>query len=144
MKRWFRVVAVAIGVLAWGPAQAQAPGGRVSEVVVQGAQRIDPATVRSYMLIQPGDTVDADRLDRSLKALFATGLFADVTIRRHGDTLVVNVVENPIINRIAFEGNQRIKDEELSREVELRPRIVFTRTRSEEHTSELQSLMRIS
>src|SRR3546814_20065108 len=89
---WFRVVAVAIGVLAWGPAQAQAPGGRVSEVVVQGAQRIDPATVRSYMLIQPGDTVDADRLDRSLKALFATGLFADVTIRRHGDTLVVNVV----------------------------------------------------
>src|SRR3546814_4757435 len=139
MKRWFRVVAVAIGVLAWGPAQAQAPGGRVSEVVVQGAQRIDPATVRSYMLIQPGDTVDADRLDRSLKALFATGLFADVTIRRHGDTLVVNVVENPINHRIAFEVNHRIKTEDLSREVELRPRI-----RSEEHTSELQSLMRRS
>ena len=101
----------------------------VSEVIVEGAQRIDPATVRSYLLIQPGDRFDAERLDRSLKALFATGLFADVTMRRRGNALVVGVVENPIINRIAFEGNRRIDDEEFEREVQLRPRLVFTRTR---------------
>ena len=53
------------------------------------------------------------RSDRSLKSLFATGLFSDVTIRQVGETLVVHVVENPIINRVAFEGNQRIEDKTL-------------------------------
>lgn len=101
----------------------------VTDITVEGTQRIDPATVRSYLLVQPGDTFDPDRLDRSLKALFATGLFADVTLRREGDALVIRVVENPIINRIAFEGNKRIDDEELDREIQLRPRLVYTRTR---------------
>ncbi|SDG39015.1 Beta-barrel assembly machine subunit BamA [Thalassobaculum litoreum DSM 18839] len=101
----------------------------VTDVVVEGTQRIDPATVRSYMLVQPGDSFESDRLDRSLKALYATGLFADVNMRRDGGTLVINVVENPIINRIAFEGNKRVDDEELDREVQLRPRLVYSRTR---------------
>ena len=129
MKILVRVVAVAVALMMTGPAVAQTGAGRVSDVQVQGTQRIDPGTVQSYMLIQPGDLFDPDRLDRSLKALFATGLFADVTIRRQGNALVVNVVENPIINRISFEGNKRIDNEELAREVELRPRVVFTRTR---------------
>ncbi|GHD46761.1 outer membrane protein assembly factor BamA [Thalassobaculum fulvum] len=116
----------------------------MSEIEVQGTQRIDPGTVRSYMLIQPGDLFDADRLDRSLKALFATGLFADVTIRRQGDALVVSVVENPIINRIAFEGNKRIDDEELAREVELRPRVVFTRTRAQQDVQRIVEIYRRS
>jgi outer membrane protein insertion porin family len=101
----------------------------VDEVRVEGTQRIDPETVRSYLLIKSGDTADADRLDRSLKALFATGLFADVTLRQEGGALVVRVVENPIINRIAFEGNQRITDESLNAEVQLRPRVVYTRAK---------------
>ncbi len=125
------LVALMVGVaadVAVSTARAQA-SNVVSEIVVDGAQRIDPATVRSYLLIQPGDRFDPERLDRSLKALFATGLFADITMRRQGDILVIGVVENPIINRIAFEGNQRIEDEELEREVQLRPRLVFTRTR---------------
>src|SRR3546814_8078251 len=115
------------------------------------------------MRVNPGDPFDPVRLDDSLKNLFATGLFADVRLERDGDTLVVVVAENPIVNRIAFEGNDRIDDDTLAQEIELRPRVVFTRTkvqsdtqrileiyrrsgrfRSEEHTSELQSLMRIS
>jgi outer membrane protein insertion porin family len=63
----------------------------VREIVVEGTQRIEPDTVRSYLLVQPGDPFDADRIDRSLKSLFATGLFADVTITRRGDALVVAV-----------------------------------------------------
>lgn len=124
------MVALAL-LLAFAPTpQAQAQfQGTVTDIVVEGTQRIDPATVRSYLLVQPGDTFDADRLDRSLKALFATGLFADVAMRRDGDVLVINVVENPIINRIAFEGNKRIEDDELDREIQLRPRLVYTRTR---------------
>ncbi len=144
MKHWFKAVVVLVVLLLGGPAYAQSAGGRVSEIEVQGTQRIDPGTVRSYMLIQPGDLFDAGRLDRSLKALFATGLFADVTIRREGDALVVSVVENPIINRIAFEGNKRIDDEELSREVELRPRVVFTRTRAQQDVQRIVEIYRRS
>lgn len=153
VTRWMAAVtrvALLVGfvffaVAAWtSMAVAQTEAGRVSEVVVQGTQRIDPATVRSYMLIQAGDTFDGDRLDRSLKALFATGLFADVTIRRQRDALVVTVVENPIINRIAFEGNNRIEDDELSNEVQLRPRLVFTRTRVQQDVQRIAEVYRRS
>src|SRR5262249_42968127 len=85
-------------------------------------QRVEPETVRSYMQVQPGDPFDSDRVDQSLKSLFATGLFADVTLRREGNALIVRVVENPIINRIAFEGNHKLSDETLTQEVQLNPR----------------------
>src|SRR4051812_2683155 len=91
------------------PASAAA-GERIANVRIEGIQRIEPETVRSYLLLQPGDVWDPERIDRSLKALFATGLFADVKLTRQGNTLVVSVVENPIINRIAFEGNSKIAD----------------------------------
>ena len=101
----------------------------ITEIVVEGTQRIEPDTVRSYMRVKTGGTLLPSLINESLKALFATGLFADITIRREGTALIVRVVENPIINRIAFEGNKRIKDEVLESEVQLRPRIVYTRTR---------------
>ena len=101
----------------------------VNEIQVEGTQRIEPDTVRSYMALKPGDAFDTGKVNESLKALFATGLFADVTIRRQGQALVVQVVENPVINRIAFEGNKHLDDETLDAEVQLRPRIVFTRKR---------------
>jgi outer membrane protein insertion porin family len=101
-------------------------GGTIAAIKVEGNQRIEDATVRSYMLVQPGDPFDSDKLDRSLKTLYATGLFSDVSLRRDGDTLVVVVVENPIVNRIAFEGNHKLKDETLRPELQLRARAVFT------------------
>ena len=104
----------------------QLQGGRVVQVRIEGNQRIEEGTIRSYMLLQPGDTFDPEQLDRSLKTLYATGLFADVTLRRDGGVLVVKVVENPIVNRIAFEGNRKITDETLRPEVQLRARAVFT------------------
>lgn len=108
-------------------AAAAAGAGLIRSVRVEGAQRIEEATIRSYMLAQPGDPFEADRLDRTLRTLFATGLFRDVSLRREGDTLVVTVVENPIVNRIAFEGNRALGDETLRAELQLRPRAVFTR-----------------
>ena len=101
----------------------------VRDVQVTGNQRIEADTVRSYMGFGVGDSYDPLRTDKALKALFATGLFADVSIRRDGDTVVVSVVENPIINRLAFEGNKRINDDVLEPEVQLRPRVVYTRSR---------------
>ena len=78
------------------------------------------------MLVQPGDSFDPDRIDRSLKTLYATGLFQDVQLNRDGSTLVVKVVENPIVNRIAFEGNRKLNDDQLKAELQLRARAVFT------------------
>lgn len=109
------------------PAAAPAAQGQiVRSIEVTGNQRIEADTIRSYMLIQPGDPFNADRLDRSLRTLFATGLFRDVTTTRQGDVIRVAVVENPIVNRVAFEGNSKISDDLLRAEVALRPRAVFT------------------
>ncbi len=111
------------------PEVVRPAGPSVGNIVVEGTRRIEPNTVLSYLSVKVGDPFDPSLINRSLKTLFATGLFADVTLRREGDTLVVRVVENPIINRIAFEGNKRIDDDILRQEVQLRPRIVYTRTR---------------
>ncbi|MCB4821121.1 outer membrane protein assembly factor BamA [Roseicella aerolata] len=112
---------------ATAPAAARgAPEGVIQSVDIRGNQRIEADTVRSYMLLQPGDRFDADRLDRSLKSLFATGLFRDVQVRREGSRVVVEVQENPIVNRVAFEGNRKISDDVLRGEVQMRSRAVFT------------------
>jgi len=109
------------------PAAAALPAsGVVRGIDVTGNQRIEADTIRSYMLLQPGDPFDADRLDRSLRTLFATGLFRDVTLARDGDRIRVAVEENPIVNRVAFEGNSKVSDDVLTPEVTLRARAVFT------------------
>ncbi len=107
------------------PAAAEA-GGVITAIEVRGNQRIEADTIRSYMLLQPGDRYDADRADRSLRSLFATGLFRDVRVSRDGARVIVAVEENPIVNRVAFEGNRRVSDDNLRTEVQLRPRSVFT------------------
>jgi outer membrane protein insertion porin family len=127
---------------AQGPALAQMGGGTVSDIRIEGVQRIEPETVRSYLLIQPGDAWDDERVDKSLKALFATGLFADVNLSRVGNTLVVKVVENPIINRIAFEGNRKLDDKDLNAEIQLRPRVVYTRSRVQNDVKRILDLYR--
>ncbi len=112
---------------AGGDLQAQAQ--TIRDIRVEGNRRVEPETVRSYLLISPGDPYDPVKVDSSLKALFATGLFANVSIRRQSSTLIVLVVENPIINRVAFEGNSQIDDDTLRSEIQLKPRSVFTRAR---------------
>ena len=102
------------------------PGEAITAIRVSGNQRIETGTIQSYMLVQPGDRYDADRVDRSLKTLYATGLFHDVSITRDGQGLLVKVVENPIVNQIAFDGNHKITDDTLRPLLELRPRAVFT------------------
>ncbi|MEH6754376.1 MAG: outer membrane protein assembly factor BamA, partial [Alphaproteobacteria bacterium] len=119
-----------------------ASGSTIEEIRVVGTQRIDPSTVNSYMQLKPGDRYNAEKVDESLKNLFNTGLFADVTLRREGRSLVVQVVENPIINRIAFEGNRKIDDETLQTEVSLRPRVVYTRTKVQSDVRRLLDVYR--
>ena len=116
-------------VLAAAPAPRSGPvasGGVIQSIKVEGAQRIEEGTIRSYLLVQPGDRFDPDRVDRSLKTLYATGLFQDVQLGRTGDTLIVRVAENPIVNRVAFEGNHKLTDDLLRPAMQLRTRAVFT------------------
>jgi outer membrane protein insertion porin family len=132
---------LAVSVLSWtAEAQSILAGGMIEEIRIEGAQRVDATTVRSYMRVNPGEPFDPVKIDSSLKSLFATGLFADVTLRREGSALIVVVTENPIINQIGFEGNLRIDDEILDAEVELRPRVVFTRTKVQ---SDLQRILEL-
>lgn len=125
-------------------AQSIMSGGTISEIRVEGHQRIEPETVRSYLRLNPGDPFDPVKIDQSLKSIFATGLFADVTLRREASALIVTVVENPIINRVAFEGNDRIETESLEAETELRARVVFTRTKVQNDVQRILELYRRS
>jgi len=155
LKRLHRFIAVAFSCATFGvlPIQAMAQAnpplvelaqsaGTVKEIIVEGTQRIEPDTVKSYLLIQDGDAFEPARIDRSLKSLFATGLFADVILRRQGDALLVKVVENPVINRIAFEGNEEIGTEDLEAEVALRPRVIYTRTKVQNDVKRILGIYR--
>jgi len=132
------------GVMAGAAAQSISSGDPIQEIRIEGNQRIEPETVRSYMQINPGDPFDAQRIDQALKNLFATGLFADVNFRRDGNALVVAVTENPIINKLAFEGNQRLDDDALQQEVQLRPRVVYTQARVQADVKRILDLYRRS
>ena len=136
-----RVFLLSLLVFAVLPASAWAQT-LIREIRVEGAERIEPATIVSYLNLSVGDEMTQDSLDSALKGLFSTGLFADVVLRQDRNALVVEVVENPIINRIAFEGNDEIEDEELLSEIQLRPRQVFTRTRVQGDVTRLYQIYR--
>ncbi len=106
-------------------------GGVIRDIQVTGNRRVEPETVRSYLKFNVGDAYDPGKVDQSIKALFATGLFADVRIDRESTGVLITVVENPIINQVAFEGNREADKDTLSAEVQLKPRSVFTRARAQ-------------
>ncbi|MCW8307871.1 outer membrane protein assembly factor BamA [Acidiphilium sp. PA] len=105
---------------------SEASGGTIAAVDVSGNQRIDASTIRSYILLQPGDRFSARRMDLSLKTLYATGLFKTVSITRQGNDLMVKVKENPIVNQVFFEGNSVVKDKDMKGAIALKPGSVFT------------------
>ena len=105
------------------PAAAQT----VSSIEVEGNRRVEIETIRSYFKAGPGGHLDQGAIDDGLKALIETGLFQDVKINHAGNRLVVVVVENPVIGRVAFEGNKKVKDEQLSAEVQSKPRGTLSR-----------------
>ena len=148
--QWARRVAMAFGIAGLvlaalvaidTPALAQSDDA-IGSIVVRGNQRIEAATVSSYLTVKVGDPFDDDELDRSLKNLYASSFFEDVALTREGDRLLVEVVENPIINRIAYEGNLRLDDATLEPEVQLRPRVVYTRSRVQNAVSRILELYR--
>ena len=111
------------GALVSVPAAAQT----VASIAVEGNRRVEVETIRSYFKPGPGGRLGQAQIDDGLKALIETGLFQDVRINQVGGRLVVTVVENAVIGRIAFEGNKKVKDEQLSAEIQSKPRGTFSR-----------------
>ena len=104
--------------------------GVIRDIQVVGNRRVEPETVRSYLDFTLGDAYDPARVNASLRSLFATGLFADVQITRQGAVVIVSVVENPVINKVAIEGNSEIETKTLESEIRLKSRAVYTRARA--------------
>lgn len=126
----------------YGSNYVQPSGTVIRDIKVTGTERIEPATVLTYLDVKVGDKMTQDTLDSALKSLFATGLFADVVLRQNNTTLEVAVVENPVVNEIAFEGNDKIEDEQLLAEIQMRPRQVYTRTKVQADTNRLYQIYR--
>jgi len=117
------VAATLSAVVIASPAAAQS----VSSIQVEGNRRVEVETIRSYFKPGPGGRLDQASIDDGLKALIETGLFQDVRISQPGGRLLVTVAENPVIGRIAFEGNKKVKDEQLTAEIQSKPRGTLSR-----------------
>ena len=116
-----------VTTLAAGLVSSPAAAQTAASIAVEGNRRVEADTIRSYFKPGPRGALDAGSIDDGLKALIETGLFQDVKINRAGGRLVVTVVENPVIGRIAFEGNKKVKDEQLTAEIQSKPRGTLSR-----------------
>ncbi|SEI05670.1 Beta-barrel assembly machine subunit BamA [Tardiphaga sp. OK245] len=134
--RGFRGGLLAASILVAMPVAVTATAALVSStavaqtaasIVVEGNRRVDVETIRSYFRPGPSGRLDQGTIDDGLKSLIETGLFQDVKINQAGGRLVVSVVENPVIGRIAFEGNKKVKDDQLNAEVQSKPRGTLSR-----------------
>ena len=123
---------------------AHASETNIFEILVQGAKRIDPETIISFGQIELGEKFDEVKLNEIIKNLFDTGLFADVELSLQDGLLTVFVEENPLINRVVFEGNDRIDSDDLERELQLKPRQVLTRTKVQQDTQRLLDIYRVT
>ena len=113
--------------LALGFASSPASAQTVDSIEVEGNRRVEVSTIRSYFKPGVGGKLDQGRLDDGLKGLIETGLFQDVKINTVGGRVVVTVIENPVIGRVVFEGNKKIKDEQLTGEIQSKPRGTLSR-----------------
>jgi outer membrane protein insertion porin family len=115
-------LAGALGLLFATPVVAETAPPAQGSIIVEGNRRVDAETVRSYFHAAPDGSFDDAARDAALKALIATGLFDKVSIERTGERLVVHLSEAPVLDRVAFEGNKKVKDTDLAAAVEAKPR----------------------
>ncbi|HEX2761497.1 MAG TPA: outer membrane protein assembly factor BamA [Rhizomicrobium sp.] len=123
--------------------QAEAPR-LIQHIVVRGTQRVEPGTVLTYVGVREGDNYVPADVDQALKSLTATGLFSDVKTNFESETgtLTIRVTENPIVNQVVFEGNSKVSDKDLTKEVQIKPRAVFTRAKVQADVQRIIELYR--
>ena len=101
----------------------------IDAIVINGNKRVEASTIRSYVDFVEGENFEQDKINSTLKKIFATGLFADVNMTRDANNLIITVVENPAVNKVVFEGNKRINDEDLANEISLHSRSIYTKAK---------------
>ena len=118
---------------------------QVRKIDVSGLQRVELETVLSYINIQKNENVSQEELDDALKRLYNTGLFADVVmdVSANGN-LNIRLLENPIVNKRVFDGNEKIDDEMLEKEVQLAPRSVFSKAKVQEDVQRILEIYKRS
>lgn len=116
--------------------------GTISRIEITGNQRTDPNTIRTYMAIKERDDASAASMDAAVRALFKSGLFRDVDMSESAGILTVSVKENPIINRVAFEGNTEIDSDKLKDEIRIAPRSLYTLSKVQDDLGRVYQLYR--
>ncbi len=134
----FLVIISGFSLVAPGPAQAQT--FQFTDIRVDGVDRVEPATVAAYAGIARGETVTAGQLNAAYQRIVDSGLFEEVSIEPRGSTLLITVREWPTINRISFEGNRRVDDEELQAAIQSQERRVYSPTTAENDAAALGEL----
>lgn len=127
------VAVMLFGAVTWFNAgAAKAQQYRFSSIDVVGNLRIESSTIRSYAGISTAQSLSASDLNAAYQSIASSGLFEEVEIVPNGARLVIKVKEFPTINRVAFEGNSRLKDEVLAGLVKSQTRRVFNPTEVEQ------------
>ncbi len=120
-----------------------AEAGVIRAIRVEGSQRIEPETVRSYLKLDVGSSFDAEATRNSLNALYATGFFKDVALEQEGDTLIVRIIENPMVREVTFEGNDAFAADDLKKIVTTKARAIFDRGKTERDLAALRQAYRV-
>lgn len=115
-------------------------GEMVDKIIIQGNERIEEDTIKSYLDIHPRVDFNQEALDKSIKKLYASNMFKKVEISVKGKSLIVKVIENPKINLIVFEGNSKLKSKDLESEIILKPRAVYTKAKVQEDVNRIIDL----
>lgn len=139
MNMWVRVrrglvvagVLLGVSLVGLAPISAYAAprqeAGGATQIVVEGNRRVDADTIRQYFKAAPGKHLDADQINAGIKALYESGLFQNINVSHQGNRVIVTVVEAQVIDRVAFEGNHRMKDEQLQQEIQSKARGTLSR-----------------
>lgn len=138
------MVASAPAFVASSPITGGAHAAVVSAIDVRGNQRVDAETIRSYVTIKPGRSFNSFDTDESVQNLFSTGLFADVRITQRGRRLLVQVEENPTINLVLFEGNDKVRDEQLRGVVQSKSLGIFSQSKVDSDIERIREAVRRS
>jgi outer membrane protein insertion porin family len=120
------VLLLALTIVLLLPAKGLQAAETIAAIEFAGARTVDADTLRAQLKFAKGDAYDPAKADQSIKALFATGLFANVSIDRRGATVVVKVVENPIVSRVHLEGSSISDKTRLDEQIQLKPRDRYT------------------
>ncbi|MBU3647025.1 MAG: hypothetical protein FGM56_02985 [Limnohabitans sp.] len=137
--RWLTVLL--LGALLCVPLHARA-AEQVKSITVEGGQRIEPSAVISYLGLKEGENYTPYDLDFGLKKIYETGFYSDVSVSNDNGAITITVKENPSINQVIFEGNDKVDKEDLEKEITLKSRSVYSKAKGQNDLKRLLDVYR--